>query len=153
MNKDKPIKNQREKMQEKLLAYRTLESRVNSLLEKQNIFSSKVVEIQGTIDSIEGIDKNEEQDMLFPLGSAAYVKGSIEDKSKTIVEIGSGVALEKTRKEAVEILKKRKEEIQKAIEALQNDIKSASMMMRNIEAEAQEMMRKSQDDKFKVVSS
>lgn len=153
MDKTNSSKSSQEKMQEKLLAYRNIESRLNSMLEKQNMFSSKILEIQGTIDSISEIGKGEDRDILFPLGSAAYTKGRIEKSGNIIVEIGAGVALEKTKEEAIEIMEKRKTEIQKAIEMIQGEIRNSSAMMQQIEAEAQEMMRKEQNDKFNVISS
>jgi len=140
-------------MQEKLVAYRSVESRLNSLLEQQKLFSSKIMEVQGTMETIEEMGKVEGQEMLFPLGSAAYVKGLLKEKDSLLVEVGSGVALEKSRTDALATLSCRKTDIQKAMDTLQNEIKNASTMMQNIEREAQEMMSEQQDEKFKVVSS
>jgi len=149
-------------LQERLLAYRTLESRLNSLAKQQNMFASKILEIQSTIESIEEIRKGrkgekeerEVKNILFPLGSAAYAKGTVADKNKLIVEVGAGVALEKTAEEGKTILEKRKKELESAMDVLQKDMQSIASTMRKIEVDAQAMVREAQkgEEKFKVVS-
>jgi len=166
MEQQRPGSKEMEKeLQEKLLAYRALEARVNSLAKQQSAFASKILEIQSTIESINEIKKGEKggkggkeakaKDILFPLGSAAYTRGTVADKNKLIVEVGAGVALEKTADEAKEILEKRKKELEAAIDVLQKDMQSAASMMQKIEADAQEMVVKAQKEKekFRVVSS
>lgn len=154
MNEENPGKNElNEELQEKLLAYRSLESRLNSLANQQNMFASKIMEIQSTIESINEIKKQEKEanrnsakDILFPLGSAAHVRGSVADKDKIIVEVGAGVALEKTADEAKEILEKRKKEIEDAMTVLQKDLQSISATMQEIESYAQELYAKAQKE-------
>lgn len=143
------------KVQEKLLAYRALESRLSALANQQNMFASKILEIQSTIESINEIDKGKEtKDILFPLGSAAYVKGTVADKNKMVVEVGSGVALEKTAEQGKAILEKRKKEIESAMDVLQKDMQSIASTMRKIEVDTQAMVSGAQkgEEKFKVVS-
>lgn len=138
-------------LQEKLMAYRSLENRLNSLANQQNIFASKIMEIQSTIESINEIKKQEKEansakDILFPLGSAAHVRGLVADKDKIIVEVGAGVALEKTADEAKEILEKRKKEIEDAMTVLQKDLQSISAAMQEIESYAQDLYAKAQKE-------
>lgn len=158
MNEQNLSSSEREnQLKEKLMAYRALESRISTLAKQQNMFASKTLEIQSTIESIDEIKKGDKgtNDILFPLGSAAYTKGAVADKNKLIVEVGVGVALEKTSDEAKVILEKRKKELEQAIGLVQKEIQSISMMMQKIEADAQGIMYKAQKEaeKFKVVSS
>ncbi|MGC8812739.1 MAG: prefoldin subunit alpha, partial [Candidatus Aenigmatarchaeota archaeon] len=95
--------------QEKILVYRLLEARLNSLMKEREMLLTKLVEIQTTIQSIEEIKKNDE--ILFGIGSEAYAFGRIKEKGKFIVEVGGEVALEKTTEEAKKTLEKRKLEI------------------------------------------
>jgi len=94
-------------------------------------------------------------DVLFPLGSAAYTKGKVVDENNLIVEVGAGVALEKTADEANTILEKRKKELQDAMEVLQKDMQNIAATMQQIEADTQETISKAQTEKekFRVVSS
>ncbi len=145
-------------LQEKLMAYRALEGRIGSLAKQHDMFASKVVETQSTIDSINeisGQDKGAKgkKDILFPLGSAAYTRGAVADKDKLIVEVGAGIALEKTTAEGKVILEKRKKEFGEAMEVLQKEMQNISGMMQKIEADAQHMVSRAQkeDEKFRIV--
>ena len=51
-------------LQEKMLIYRTLESRLEALTRQRDLVSSKIVEIISTISSIDEISKNQ-KDILF----------------------------------------------------------------------------------------
>lgn len=134
-------------LQEKLAAYRSLENRLNSLANQQNAFASKIVEVQSTIESINEIRKGaNDKGILFQLGSAAHTRGTVSDKNKIIVEIGAGVALEKTAEEAISILESRKKEIEEAMEVLQKDMHNMSAAMQEIENAAQEMLRMKQEE-------
>ncbi len=146
-------------LQEKLLAYRALEGRISSLAKQHDMFASKVLETQSTIDSIneinaQGKEAKGTKDILFPLGSAAYTRGTVADKDKLIVEVGAGVALEKTIDEGHAILEKRKKELEEAMGVLQKEMQNISGMMQKIETDAQQMVSKVQreEEKFKVVS-
>jgi prefoldin alpha subunit len=139
-------------MQEKMLIYRTLESRLDALSKQQNMFASKVVEMQNTLDSLDEI-KRGANTVLFPLGSAAYARGEVSDKEKFIVELGAGIAVEKNTVEGTAILEKRKKELESAISTMQKDIQATLDTMRQIEEELQRIATRVQDDdkKFRVV--
>jgi len=141
------------KLQEKVLTYRILENRLDSLVKQQNVFLSRAMEIENTIESIDEI-KKEGKDLLFPIGAAAYARGDVTDKNKLIVEVGAGVLLEKTADEGKTILEKRKREIQNAVEALQQDLQNVSETMQKIETDTQKILGEAQkkEEKFKVIS-
>jgi prefoldin alpha subunit len=80
-------------LQEKILAYRIFESRLNALLKQRDLIVNKIVEINSTLESIDEIEKSDEA--LFSIGSEAYAKGKIVDKEKVIIEIGANIAIEK----------------------------------------------------------
>lgn len=140
--------------QEKMLLYRTLENRVNSMVKQREMFASKIAEIQSTLSSIDEME-NGQREMMFPLGSAAFVLGKIMDKSKLIIEVGAGVALEESSNESKKILEKTKKELEGAIEIFQKDIQSAVITIKQMEAEIQQMLSKTQqkEQKFRVVSN
>ena len=145
-------------LQEKLMTYRALEGRIGSLAKQHDMFASKILETQSTIDSINEINAQGKgakgtNGILFPLGSAAYTRGAVADKDKLIVEVGAGIALEKTVEEGKAILEKRKKELEEAMGVLQNEMQNISGMMQKIEADAQHMVSKAQkeDEKFRIV--
>lgn len=128
-------------LQEKILAYRILESRLNSLLQQRDIVVSKILEIQTTLASIDEIKKSK-KDVLFPLGSEAYTRGKVTSKNKLIVEIGAGIALEKTTKEGKKTLEERKSEFESALDKIQSDITAISSRMDKLGPEIKELSEK-----------
>ena len=125
-------------LQEKIITYRILESRIDALLKQREIIVSKLMELQTTLASMEEIEKDGEE-ILFPLGSEAYSFGKITNKKKMIVEIGARVALEKNVDEAREILNERKSEMENALNALQKDIMQISSGLEILGPEIKEL--------------
>lgn len=124
-------------LEEKVVAFRILESRLEALLKQREMISNKLLEIQSTLNSIDEMEKS--NDILFSIGSEAYATGKIADKNTLIVEVGANVALEKTVKEGKEILNTRKAELEGAMKEVQKGISEASTMINQLGPEIQAM--------------
>lgn len=131
-------------LQEKILTYRILESRLDSLLKQREMVVSKLVELQTTLNSIDEIEKSN-SDVLFPLGSEAYAFGEVLDKKRLIVEIGAGVALEKTVKEGVQTIEKRKVEIEGVLKEFERNILAISSRLQELGPEIQNITKSLED--------
>lgn len=155
---DEAAKMQQE-LQNKYTTYKTLEANLANMNRQKELILSKLLEVQNTIISIDEMGKSE-SDVLFSIGSTAFAKGKPLDKNKVIVEVGAGIVLEKTVKEAKEILEARKSEIEKAVEGLQKEMERSAMIMQRLEADVQQMLmgamspgqQKGSDEKFRVIS-
>lgn len=110
-------------LQEKVMVYRIVESRIDALMRQRDLFLNKILELQNTIASVDEIAKSKEE-ILFPIGSEAYSFGKVVDKDKIIVEIGAGVALEKNFEEAKEIIRKRKMILKQQLEQFKKMFKN-----------------------------
>ncbi len=110
-----------EELNKKAIAYRILESRLQGLIRQRDLIANKILEISSTLESIEEIGKSDRK-ILVSLGAEAYAFGEIKEKNRLIVEIGAGIALEKTFNEAKEMLKRREEELKKNMEKIQKNI-------------------------------
>lgn len=130
-------------LQERVLAYRILESRIDSLAKQREFLAGRLVELQTTLESIGEIEKGGEE-MLFPIGSAAYTLGKVVDKTRMIVEVGAGIALEKDFQEAREILKGRMKDIQDALVTVQRNMQETSESLQILEPEIQRMIDRQQ---------
>ena len=124
--------------QEKILAYRVIGARVESLLRQREALTGKLVEIDTTLGGIDEIEKAKE-DMLFSIGSETHLFGKITDKNRIIVEIGANIALEKTFEEGRQILKKRREEIENLVVSLENDILQLSSSLQSLGLQIREI--------------
>lgn len=134
--------NQKE-LQEKILAYRVLQSRLESLIKQRDLVTNKIAELENTLESIDEFVKSKEK-VLFSLGSEAHVFGQVNDKEKIIVEIGANVALEKTIDEGKETLNKRKVELEEVISEIQNEAMKVSAALEQLTPELQRLMESQQ---------
>ena len=124
---------EKKKLEEKILTYRILESRFNTLVKQKDLLASKLAEIRLTLESIEEIEKSGE--VLFPLASGAYTLGKIIDKQKIVLSIGASIALEKSLVEAKKFLNERKDEIEKALNQVNKEIVNLSFNLQVLERE------------------
>ena len=77
-------------LQEKMLIYRTLESRLEILTRQRDLVSSKIGEIVSSIASLDGLDQ---KNILFKIGDSVFVEGAVASKDKILVEIGAGIIM------------------------------------------------------------
>ena len=126
-------------LQEKVMMYRVIEGRMEALIKQRDLFLNKIVELQNTVASIDEI-ANTKEDILFSIGSEAYSFGKASDNRKIIVEVGAGVALEKTFDEAKDTIGKRQDDIASAVNEIQQDIQKLSFALDELEPEIQSLM-------------
>jgi prefoldin alpha subunit len=131
---------EQKELQEKLLTYRILEARLNSLLKQREMILNKLAEIQSTLASIDEIEKSD--NVLFSIGSEAYTLGKIIDKKNLIVEVGANVALEKTIEEGKETLNKRRSELESGLNSVQKEMIEISVAMEKLGPEIQKLGEK-----------
>jgi len=128
-------------LQEKVLAYRLIESRIETLFRQRESLSAKLMEIDTTLKGIDEIGRTDEES-LFSLGSETHLFGKVMDKNKMIVEIGANIALEKSFEEGKQILNKRREEIENLITSLENNILQLSASLQSLESQINELAEK-----------
>lgn len=129
-----------QELQEKMMIYRTLEARLGALTRQRDMVNSKLTEIMYTISSIDEIEKNREN-LLFKLGGEAYAHGNIADKDNILVDIGTGIILEKTREDGKKLLNRRREEMENVMKEIQSNVSQLSDALGQLGPEINEMMR------------
>jgi len=129
---------EQKELQEKVMAYRMLESKLEELVKHRDFIISRMMELQSTIDSLDQIEKSNE--IMFPVGIDAYTVGKITDKKNVMITIGAGIVLEKNIAEAKETLAGRKVEMEQALQELQNSINNISAGLEQLGPEIQSQM-------------
>ena len=79
------------------------------------------IEQSHALDALNSISEDGAKDAMIPLGAGVQLIADINADSGAVVDIGSRVQAEKTREEAVQILKNRNEEIISIIEKIKLD--------------------------------
>ena len=131
----------KEGLQEKIATYRFLESRMDALSNQRDVATGKINEINSTIGSIGELEKTKGE-VLFPVGSSAFIPGKISEQSKVIVEIGANIAIEKNFEDAKKALEKNREEIEKIEKEIENEMRETSKVMETLAPEIESMAQK-----------
>jgi len=130
-------------LQEKLVRYQILESRVKALIKRRDLLITKMFEIETTLSTIEEIRKKKEKDISLPLGSGVHVLGTLKKTKKMIVELGANIAIEETGERTKKILEKRKNVLNKGLQAVEREITGLSNELLKLEPEIRAMIEKS----------
>ena len=99
---------------------RYLEQTAETLQQRISMVSAAIADLTYANMTLDGIEKEKENaELLVPIGGNAYVKAKLADTNTVIVGVGSGVSVEKTVAEAKVTLKERLDELEKTMNAAQ----------------------------------
>ena len=134
-----------EQAQQLMQQMQMLENHFSQLTQQENSIISIIREANSAIQSITETKEENESDNLVPVGMGVYVKSKIQSKDKVVINIGSGVAIEKDQNSALNWLESRLKELEVA---LQNINMQRQQVAENLELGKQQMqsiMQKSQE--------
>ncbi len=118
------LENEREEKMRKLsVELRFLEQTAETIQSRINMINAVLTDLAYASMALEGIEKEKENaELLVPIGGSSYIKAKLENKDKVVVGMGAGVSVEKTLPEAKEIIKKRRENLEKSSLSLQQQL-------------------------------
>jgi prefoldin alpha subunit len=96
-----------------------------------------------TLEFLKGAEG--EVNALISLGGGIYAYSDIKESKKVLVDVGSGVVVEKDVESAMEFLKKRLEEIEKSSAETTNTLKSLALEASKIQREIAELSKKREE--------
>jgi len=110
-----------EELRKLSMEMRYLEQTADALQQRISMVNAAITDLTYANMSLDGIEKEKENsELLVPLGGSAYLKVKLADANKVIVGLGADVSIEKTLPEAKIILKERLDELEKTLNAAQN---------------------------------
>ena len=124
-----------------------LENHFAQLSQQQSSIINIIREANSALHSINETKTQDEPDGLVPIGMGVYVQSKIQSKDKVVVNIGSGIAIEKDQNSAINWLESRLKELEVA---LQNVNSQKQQVADNLEIGKQQMqsfIQKSQQAK------
>ena len=105
-------------MQKKMIEMKMIENGLNALRQKEGELIGVVEDLHRTKEAIQAMENYKGDGTMIPLGSGNFVMGKIEDPEKVLVGIGAGVAIKKTRKDAMDHLQGRIDEIEDSLKQI-----------------------------------
>ena len=134
-----------EQTQQLLYQMQMLENMFGELTQKENSIISIIREANSAIHSIKGIDTQSESDSLVPLGLGAFVKSKVNSNEKIIINVGSGVAIEKNHNDAINYLESRLKELEIALQDTNQQRQQVASNLEQGKQQMQNLMQKSQN--------
>jgi prefoldin alpha subunit len=132
------------KIQERLMILQQLQG--ESELIQRRIVELELVqsELDKTIESLEYFDSLDGSvEALMNLGGGVFAYVDVKDSKKMLVDVGAGVIIEKEVKDAIETLKKRKENIQQNVLKLEQALQQIVNQAEKIQMEIAELSKES----------
>ena len=136
-----------EQAQQLIQQMQMLENHYSQLTQQESSITNIIHEANSAIKSINETKVKPQSDNLVPIGMGVYIKSKIQSKDKVVVNIGSGIAIEKDQNSAINWLESRLKELEVA---LQNVNSQKQQVADNLEIGKQQMqsfIQKSQQAK------
>jgi prefoldin alpha subunit len=105
-----------EQAQQLMQQMQMLETYFSDLSQREGTFLSVLREATAAIESIKSLSQKPESETLVPIGIGTYIPTKISSKSKIVLSIGAGVAVEKDFSSAINYLEAHIKEIEVALQ-------------------------------------
>ncbi len=129
-----PQKFSKEEINNLLLAAQQLEQQASRYSQQMEILNSYYNEIQSSEQTLIEINESKgNHKILMPIGAGNFIYATIEDTEKIIVTIGAGVHSEKSLSNAIEGLKKKKEEVENQLTQIKSSYNEVLERLREID--------------------
>ncbi len=133
--------NNQAKIQEKILTYRILQSRLEEIRKEGEIIERKYIENEATNQLIQDLKKGKtEKDILLPIGNGLFVKGKITDK-KLFMDIGAGVISKRSISEAEGVVAQSRAEIESVVKKLNKEMSDTVQKLNELTMELQQLQK------------
>jgi prefoldin alpha subunit len=130
-----------EQGQQLLYQMQMLESYVTNLDQKEEAIMTFLREAISSVESIRGINQNQEFESLIPVGLGTYVKASISGTSKVLLDVGAGIVVEKEHDSAINYLESRIKELQVALNETASHKHQALMRLEQLKQEMNRLIQ------------
>jgi prefoldin alpha subunit len=127
-----------------------LEAYLNDLITRESTIIRFLQEARLVIDAIRGLSSSTgEVDTLLPLGIGVYVHAKVNANDKLLVSIGSDIAIEKGKDDAINYIEGRVKELENALVAVNNQKQEIQMRIESIRGEMNTIMQQIQSTQVK----
>ena len=134
--KSMEIKKMEEK-QQKLMQFQFLQQANQQIQQQAQQLAQKIAELAQAKQSLEDFEKVKPSDALVPIGGGNYVSGKISNSDEILVTFGAGIAVKKSRAEAMKITEARLQELQKIGAEMSSQQNLINLQLQSLQSELQ----------------
>lgn len=123
---------------------RMLEAYMNEIMSRQATIGRLLQEARIASATIQGTSAENEAETLMPVGAGVYVKTTVPPVKKLLVNLGSNVAVEKSRDDTLNFVESRIKEYDLAMRQLEAQRQEIAMRMEQMQGQINIMLQSAQ---------
>ena len=133
-----------EKMQALVGQMKLYEAYLNDIDTRESTVARLMEEARQAIEAIQSISGQEPAQTLMPIGIGVYMQTATSPNNKLLISIGSGVAIEKSKDDAVAYIESRLKELEVALRSMLSQKQEIAARMEQMRTEANTVLQKMQ---------
>lgn len=131
-----------QKINEMMQQARVLEVHLNEIIAREAAVSRLLQEAKLASSAVQEVQAETEVDSYVPVGVGVHMKVSIPPVKKLLINIGAGVAVEKSREDTINYIESRLKEFEIALKQLMEQKHQVSLRMEQIQVQVNEMVQR-----------
>ncbi|MGB9842255.1 MAG: prefoldin subunit alpha [Candidatus Bathyarchaeales archaeon] len=142
------ISAEEEELRRLSIEMRLLEQTAETLQQRISMITAAMTDLSYAQMTLESVEKEKENtELLVPIGGGSYLKAKLAAPDKVVVGIGAGVSVEKTLQEAKDMVKERLEEMEKTLNAVQQQFAQVAERINTDRNRAESLLAKLREGK------
>jgi prefoldin alpha subunit len=121
-----------------------LEAYMNDIMTRQVTVSKLMEEAHLASNTIQNIPSDSDVESLMPIGIGVYVKTTVPSTKKLLVNFDAGVAIEKSREDALNYVETRIKEYEVAARQLEAQRQEIAMRISQLQSQINQMIQAAQ---------
>ena len=134
-----------EKAQQLLQQMQMLENMFAELSQKENSIVNIIRDANSAVKSIQEIKENPDSESLVPVGMGTFIKAKTIPNEKVVINVGSGVAIEKDHDSALNFLESKIKELELALQETNSQRQQIATNIEQGKQQMQQIMQQSQN--------
>ena len=129
-----------QKTQEIYMEYKAIDEHIKQLQKQLEALTNHLVEIHSTDSSLEDLDKIKKGKEIFvPISSGIFAKGTINDTSELLVNVGANVVVTKDIASAKKLIQHQIEEMKKVHKRMLEELQNMAQKAAELEMQLQSL--------------
>ena len=134
-----------EQAQQLLQQMQMLENMFAELSQKENSIVNIIRDANSAVKSIQEIKENPDSESLVPVGMGTFIKAKTIPNEKVVINVGSGVAIEKDHDSALNFLESKIKELELALQETNSQRQQIATNIEQGKQQMQQIMQQSQN--------
>src|ERR671932_1478902 len=123
---------------------RILEAYMNDIMTRQVAVNRAIEEARLASTTIQNVTSESDVESLMPIGIGVYIKATVPPIKKLLVNLDAGIAIEKTRDDALNYVESRIKEYEVAARQLEAQRQQIEMHMNQLQTQINQMIQAAQ---------